>query len=102
MPRLLPTWEAPWYRWVLRVGEARAHHVTDEAKIGSADFNGVAFDPGRGVVIVEGNIPVTIEVTVSRVRVSVEQTREVLGLARYRTAGDPRFAAIYDGRVHPV
>jgi hypothetical protein len=75
--------------------------VIDEAGIGSADFDEVSFDPARGVVTVEGSIPVTIEVTVTRLRVSVEETRQVLGLARYRTAGDPRFAAMYDGRVHP-
>jgi len=41
VPRVLTAWEAPWYRWVLRVHEARAHRVIDGARIAGADFHGV-------------------------------------------------------------
>ena len=102
VPRLLPAWEAPWHRWVLRVGHAHRHAIVDEAGIGGADLCDVTYDAARGVVVVEGTVPVTIEVTVSRLLVSVEETDEVLGLARYRTAGDASLAVSYSGRVHPL
>jgi hypothetical protein len=92
-------WEAPWQRWVLTVEEAVSCEVVDMAQVGSADFNEVRHDETAGLLEIEGNIPVTIKILVRRVNVSVEETREVIGTARYTTgpAGDWS-----SGRVWPL
>jgi hypothetical protein len=87
--------EAPWYRWYLRIGQATAFSLRDQAQIGIADFNQLEYDPRRGLLIVECSSPVTITVTVLALDVTVEQTRELLGLARHTRGGD-------DGEVHPL
>ena len=48
---------------------------------------------------IRGTIPVTIKIAVRRVNVSVEETREVIGMARYTTwfGGDS-----YSGKVLPL
>lgn len=47
----------------------------------------------------DGNIPVTIEVRVHAIAIDVEQTDELLGLARYRTFGS---SDSYTGEVFPL
>jgi hypothetical protein len=93
-------WEAPWYRWMFRIGEVTSCEVVDRAEIGSADFNRVEFDADGGVVTIKGNIPVTISAVVRRLDVSVEETDEAIGLARYTTW--PGGAASYTGNVLPL
>ncbi len=93
-------WEAPWYRWVLRIGQATTYNLADAAQIGSADFYGIAFDAETRVVTVEGNIPVTISVGVRRLDVTVEETDEVIGRARYTTWACG--ADSYTGTVLPL
>jgi hypothetical protein len=93
-------WEAPWYRWVLRIGDALRYEMVDEARIGTADFYGVRYHADRSVVDIACNIPVTISITVGRLLVSVEQTDEFIGLARYTTW--PGGADSYGGDVLPV
>jgi hypothetical protein len=87
--------EAPWYWWFLRIGQATAFSLHDEAQIGIADFNDLEYDPRRGLLIVECSFPVTISVSVRALDVTVEQTGEVLGLARHTRGGD-------NGLVHPL
>lgn len=77
------TFKAPFYRWYLRIYEARAIDVRDEAEIGTADFSAVEFDAEAKEVIVRGNIPVTIRVRVDHLHVRVEQTRSGLGWTQY-------------------
>jgi hypothetical protein len=94
-------WEAPWYQWFLRVDGVRSFSMTDEAQIGLADFNTVAFDPRERTLTIDCSIPVTMRFEVERLTVYLEETDEVLGRARYRTSGDPRFATWYSGEVFP-
>ena len=91
-------WEAPWYRWFLRIDDVRSFSMTDEAKIGLADFNTVSYDGERKLTI-DCSIPVTMDFEVERLAVHLEETDEVLGRARYRTSGDPRFATSYSGEL---
>ena len=93
-------WEVPWYRWMLRVKDATSCELGDNAEIGSADFNGVEYDADAGLVTVKGNIPVTISVRVRRLDVRVEETGQVIGLARYTTW--PSGAESYTGNVRPL
>ncbi len=93
------SWEAPWYRWVLRIRSADSYRLQDDAQIGCADFNEISYDPARSTLIVRGNIPVTIEVRVRAIAVEVEQTDELLGIARYRTRG---CSDSYTGEVIPL
>jgi hypothetical protein len=79
----------PFRRWSYR-----------EARIVRGDFNGVRYHADRSVVEIACNIPVTISITVGRLLVSVEQTDEVTGLARYTTW--PGGADSYGGDVLPV
>lgn len=91
-------WEAPWYRRVLRIGDARRCELGDLAQIGSADFNVLEFDAEAGVIAIRGNIPVTVTIAVGGLDVSVEETDEVLGLARYTTWR----GVSYTGNVQPL
>lgn len=93
------SWEAPWYRWVLRIRNAEGYRLQDDARTGCADFYEISYDPPRSSLIVEGNIPVTIEVRVGAIAVDVEQTDELLGIARYRTF---RSSDSYTGEVIPL
>ena len=77
-------WEVPWHRWILRIHKARSYDLVDKAGIGTADLNVVRYDPEARVVTVVGAL-VTISVPVSQLRVSVEETDQVIGLARYST-----------------
>jgi len=92
-------WEAPWYRWFLRIQNATSYHLQDDARIGDADFDEVTYDPGRSTVTIEGNLPVTIEVRVHTLAIEVEQTYELLGIARYRTTEN---SDSYTGQVFPL
>lgn len=94
-------WEAPWHRWFLRIDEVRELAIEDEARIGTADFNTIAYDAERGTLTIECSIPVTLRLEVAGLAVHLEETAEVLGLARYRTAGDPKYAVSYSGEVLP-
>lgn len=76
-------WEAPWYRWRLVIRGATSYRIVDDAKIGGADFGGVAYDAAEGTLQILGNIPVRIEVDVETVDVLVQETSEVLGRARF-------------------
>ncbi|MDX6671355.1 MAG: hypothetical protein QOI91_1718 [Solirubrobacteraceae bacterium] len=84
---------------MLRIGDVTSCELVDRAEIGSADFNRVEFDADAGVVTIKCSIPVTISVGVRRLDVSVEETDEVIGLARYTTwlVGDS-----YTGNVLPL
>lgn len=93
------SWEAPWYRWHLRIRSAGSYRLQDDAQIGCADFFGISYDPARSTLIVDGNIPVTIEVRVRSIAIDVEQTDELLGIARYRTCGS---SDSYTGEVIPL
>jgi hypothetical protein len=93
-------WEAPWYRWILRIGHATRCELVDRAEIGSADFYGIEFDAHAGVVTIEGSIPVTISIDVRRLDVGAEETDEVIGLARYTTWSSG--ADSYTGNVLPL
>jgi hypothetical protein len=93
------SWEAPWYRWILRIHNADSYHLHDGAEIGCADFLHVSYDHASRVVTVEGNIPVTIKASVHALAVQVEQTDELLGIARYRTYGN---GDSYTGEVFPL
>jgi hypothetical protein len=59
-----------------------------------------SYHADRSVVEIACNIPVTISITVGRLLVSVEQTDEDIGLARYTTW--PGGADSYGGDVLPV
>jgi hypothetical protein len=89
-------WQAPWYRWYLRIMNATAYTVSDEDELGGADFNAVAYDVHSRRVKVIGNPPLFIEVTVHDLHVVVEQTRQRLGSANYSTLLGGRS---YSGRV---
>lgn len=94
------SWEAPWYRWILRIRDADSYRLQDGAQIGCADFDDISYDPTRSTLVVTGNVPVTIEVHVHAIAVDIEQTDELLGIARYRTysgGGDG-----YTGEVFPL
>jgi hypothetical protein len=93
------SWEAPWYRWVLRIQNADSYRLQDDARIGCGDFNEISYDLARSSLIVRGSIPVTIEARVHAIAVSVEQTNELLGIARYRTFGG---SDSYTGEVLPL
>jgi hypothetical protein len=79
------TWEAPWYRWYLRVFDAKSYEITDQAQIPEVDFNAVVYDAISKRPTIHGNTPVRIDVTVQELHVAVEQTADRLGLARYTT-----------------
>lgn len=85
---------------MLSVGDALEYEIVDKAKTGTADFYGMRYDADRSVVEIACNLPVTISVTVRRLLVLVEQTDEVLGLARYTTWRGG--AHSYTGEVLPV
>ena len=50
-------WEAPWYRWVLRIGDATSCDVVDEAEIGSADFTASSLTLSHGPSRSKGTSP---------------------------------------------
>jgi hypothetical protein len=95
-------WEAPWYRWYLRVEFASGLEIEDEAEVGGADFNAIAFDAARRRVEIKCNLPVTLRIHVDTLSVQLEETDEKIGRARYRTRGDREFATSYSGQVHPL
>ncbi len=95
-------WEAPWFRWLLRVDEVDRFELTDEAEIGMADFNTVTYRPVDRLLTIECSIPVTIRIGVAQLDVRLEETDEVLGLARYKTWGDSRVANMSTGEVMPL
>jgi hypothetical protein len=88
--------EAPWHRWYLRIGEATSCELVDDAQVGAADLNDLEYDLAGGTLTVECSIPVTITVGVRTLSVALEETAEVLGLARWRAHG------WMDGIVHPL
>lgn len=93
------TWEAPWYRWFLRIERVQSFELNDEAQIGYADFDEVSYDEQTSKVIIECAFPVLISVQVADLAVTVEETGERLGLARYRTllGGES-----YSAEVQPI
>lgn len=93
------SWEAPWYRWNLRIREADSYRLEDGARVGDGDFHKISYDLVRNSVIIEGNLPVTIEARVRTLVVDVQQTDELLGIAHYRTSGD---SISYTGNVLPL
>ncbi len=95
-------WEAPWYRWRLTVEQVASFTIEDQAQIGTADFNSVAYDPRARALTIDCSLPVTLCFQVDALDVHLEQTAEVLGLARYRTSGDRNFAVSYTGAVLPL
>lgn len=80
-------WEAPWYRWLLRIGNADSFTVSDSTDAGGSSIERVSYDPARSAVVVQGSIPVTVEALVRAVHVELEQTDQALGFARYQTTG---------------
>ncbi len=82
------SWEAPWYRWILRIHHANSYELRDGARIGGGDFHEISYDPARNLVIVDGNLPVTIEARVQALAVQVQQTDQILGIARYSTTAN--------------
>lgn len=92
-------WEAPWFRWLLRVDDVDTFELTDEAAIGTADFNTVTYRPVDRLLTIECSIPVTIRLGVTQLVVRLEETDEILGLARYKTRGNSRLANVYTGEV---
>jgi len=97
--RIGSTWEAPWYRWFLRVERVEALELKDDAQIGSADFGHVSYDQQTRTVTIHCNIPVTLSVQVTGLEVTVEETGERLGLARYREVFG---GESYSGEVFPL
>ena len=101
--RWSPTeWEAPWYRWLLTVEQVTSLTIEDEAQIGTADFNTVSYDSRARALTIDCAIPVTLCFQVDALDVHVEETTEVLGIARYRTAGGSGSAVSYSGEVLPL
>jgi hypothetical protein len=92
-------WQAPWCRWYLRICNAMTYTVTDDERLGEADFNAVQYDSNRRQVSTLANAPVRIDVAVRELHVVVQQSSVVLGLARYTTG----FGGIaYSGAILPV
>ena len=91
--------EATWYRWFLRVEHVRSFTIEDNAEMGLADFNTVIYDAGERVLTIDCTIPVTMRFEVERLAVHLQETDEVLGLARYRMWGS---VTSYNGRVYPL
>lgn len=56
----------------LRIGHVLSWHVQDSEKIEIYDFKGLTFDDARKCVRLEGNIPVTVEISVAAYAVTVE------------------------------
>lgn len=95
-------WEAPWYRWLLRVESVRSFTMTDEAQIGMADFNVISHDGRERTLEIECSIPVTMRLGVERLAVHLAETDEVIGRARYRTSGDRSPATMSTGELLPL
>jgi hypothetical protein len=93
------SWEAPWYRWYRRVYDVESYTVADDAAIGGADFNAVIYDAASNVVTIHGDVPVTLDVEIRNLHVSVEQTSDRLGLARYTSWLG---GISYSGEIRPV
>jgi hypothetical protein len=68
-------WQAPWYRWYLRVCNTTTYTVTDDELLGETDFNAVEYDSDRRQVRILANAPVRIDVAVRDLHVIVEQPR---------------------------
>jgi hypothetical protein len=97
--RLGSTWEAPWYRWLLRVERVETFDLNDEAQIGDADFGHLSYDEQTRTLTIDCNTPVTISLQVTGLAVTVEETGERLGLARYREVFG---GESYSGEVFPL
>jgi hypothetical protein len=97
--RLGSTWEAPWYRWFLRVERVETFELKDEAQIGDADFGYLSYDEQTRALTIQCNTPVTISLQVAALAVTIEETGERLGLARYREVFG---GESYSGEVFPL
>jgi len=96
-------WEAPWYRWYLRVEHAAGLEIDDDEASGGGDFVAIDFDDVRRVVTIRcvGGF-VELRIPVDALRIQLEQTGEKLGRARYSTQEDPMFATGYTSDVLPL
>lgn len=93
------SWEAPWYRWFLRIENVESYELEDHAEIGLADFDVISYDEARSTVTIEGNLPITIEASVTTLSVTLEQTGQMLGICRFETEGS---ASTFTGTVFPA
>lgn len=77
----------PTYRWRLTFLDVRDCTVVDSAQVGRYDFNRVTYEEDRGIVVVETNIPLELELKVDRLHVLIDATEEVVRSRRTLDVG---------------
>lgn len=95
--RMREHWEAPWYRWFLSVGRVDGYELVDEADVGQTDFCSISYDAIDGTLTIQGCQPVTLTASVRALEVSLRETAEVIGTARFSSGP----GLYYDGAVYP-
>jgi hypothetical protein len=68
----------PIVKAVLSIANVVDCHINDTEEVGRYDFNELSFDASLGLLSVRTNIPLTIEIAVSALDVSVELTDELV------------------------
>lgn len=68
----------PRAEWRLIIHHVIAYRIRDFARVRFYDFDRIAYDPGTGRILITTGVPIEIEATVDRFRISVEETGRLI------------------------
>lgn len=66
------------FRWLLKIHEVEDVSIRDTERVGVYDFDEVKYFPSDGRVSITTGVPFGLEVTVRRLKITVEKTDEIV------------------------